>query len=138
MVDEGFVNAEEVRRMVIPTVGRCKADFMAPFAGSGRFAGLSIEHMEIFQGEDRIWAEFEANRDASAFGKRWAAFSRASVFPTLAAALDGGRGDPRSADFVDRLEAGLGKRLAISTEKMLIPLAQILLAKENVSRPASQ
>ena len=55
MVKEGFVRPEEVRRMVIPTVGRSRADLVAPFAENGCFADLSIEQLEVFLGEDRIW-----------------------------------------------------------------------------------
>jgi hypothetical protein len=39
--------------------------------------------------KDRIWAEFENGGNARGFGAQWAAFSRASVFPTLAAGLEG-------------------------------------------------
>jgi hypothetical protein len=129
MVREDFISGEEVRRMAIPTTGRSGAEFAAPFAGSGNFMGLSLEHLEIFHGEDRIWAQFEASHDAPAFGAQWAAFSRASVFPTLAAALDGGRGDRRSAEFVDRLERGVAARLAAAPERMLIPLVQMSIVK---------
>src|SRR5205823_12261407 len=97
MTEEGFLRADEVHRMAIPTVARSKADLAAPFGQNGRFAGLLIEHLEVFREEDRIWAQFEASGDAQAFGAQWAAFSRASVFPTLAAALDGGGDDPRAA-----------------------------------------
>jgi hypothetical protein len=129
MTSDGFVSAEEVRRMTIPTVGRSRADFAAPFVDDGSFMGLSLEHLEVFHGEDRIWTDFEASGDSRAFGVQWAAFSRASVFPTLAAALDGGRGDRRSAGFVDRLEARLAARLGAAPERMPIPLAQMSIIK---------
>jgi len=130
LVEEGLVHLEEAQRMAIPTVGRSGADLRAPFAETGSFSGLSIEQMELFLGEDRIWAQFEGDADAHAFGARWAAFSRASVFPTLAAGLDGGRDDPRAAMFIDRLEARLTARLAAAPERMLIPLGKMLLVKE--------
>jgi hypothetical protein len=132
MVDEHFISPKELSRMTIPTVGRSQSDFMAPFsdAENGRFANLAIKELEVFQGEDRTWDQFESTRDAEAFGAQWAAFSRASVFPTLAADLEGGRTDPRAADFKHRLEAGLAAKLATAPEKMLIPLAKLVLAKE--------
>jgi hypothetical protein len=129
LVDEGYVGAEEARRMAIPTVGRSRADLMAPFSGNGRFAELSIEHADVFLGDDRIWREFERDRDAGAFGARWAAFSRASVFPTLALGLNGSRDDPRAAAFVDKMEVGMAARLAAAPERMVIPLASIVLVK---------
>jgi len=129
MARDGFISREELRRMAIPTVGRSRAELSAPFVG-GRFSNLSITHLEIFAGEDRIWSEFQTSGNASAFGAQWAAFSRASVFPTLAAALKNGIDDPRHAAFLDRLEAGLATRLAAAPAHMGIPLAALLLIKE--------
>ena len=132
LVETGLVRAEEARRMAIPTVGRSRADLMAPFGeGDGRFAGLSVEQAEVFLSEDRIWAEFEAGGDAQTFGARWAAFSRASVFPTLAASLEGGRADARAAAFTERLEAAVATQLAAAPKCMLIPLAKLLLVRED-------
>jgi SAM dependent carboxyl methyltransferase len=130
LVDEGFLRPDEVRRMAIPTVGRSRADLEAPFAGNGRFAGLAIEHVEVFLGDDRIWSEVERDRDAAALGARWAAFARASVFPTLALGLDGGRDDPRAAAFSDMLERAMAARLAAAPERMVIPLGRIALVKQ--------
>jgi len=130
IVEVGFVGADEIQRMAIPTVGRSRSDLVAPFEESGRFAGLSIEQTEVFLGEDRIWTEFEREGDARAFGARWAAFARASVFPTLTSGLEGGRADPRAATFVARLEAEVAARLAAAPEPMLIPLGKMLLVKE--------
>ena len=129
LVDEGYVSAEEARRMAIPTVGRSRTDLIAPFSGTGRFAELSIEHADVFLDDDLIWREFERDRDADAFGARWTAFSRASVFPTLALGLNGGRDDPRAAAFVDKMEVGMAARLATAPARMVIPLARIVFAK---------
>jgi hypothetical protein len=134
MVEEGIVRPEEAKRMAIPTVGRSHADLVAPFADKGCFAGLSIEQAEVFLGEDKIWAQFERGGDAHAFGAQWAAFSRASVFPTLAWGLSGGRGDPRANGFIDRLEAQVTARLAAAPEPMLIPLSRMLIVKDETRR----
>jgi hypothetical protein len=129
LVDEGFLGAGEVRRMAIPTVGRSRADLLAPFSDNGRFADLAIEHAEVFLGDDSIFEHFERDRDAAAFGARWAAFSRASVFPTLALSLDGGSDDSRSGAFLDGLEATMAGRLAAAPQRSIIPLAKLVLAK---------
>jgi SAM dependent carboxyl methyltransferase len=129
MVETGLIRAEELHRMVIPTVGRGAKDLAAPFDDLGRSAELAIEHLEVFSGEDRIWAEFNANGDANAFGTQWAAFSRASVFPTLASALDDPRQGSRVAGFIDRLQAEVASRLAKSPSEMLIPLAKMVVLK---------
>ena len=130
MVREGFVRGEEVQRMAIPTVGRSRADLVAPFA-AGRFAGLAMEELEIFCAEDRFWSEFTRDGNARAFAAGWAAFSRASVVPTLAAALDGGHDDPRAAAFAERMESGMASRLAAAPQPQLIPLAKMALVKES-------
>src|ERR1700734_2483182 len=85
--------------MALPIYGRSPADLVAPFAETGQLAGLSMEHLEMFAGKDTNWQEFERDRDAHKFGTRWAAFMRASAFPTLALCLDGGRDDPRVVGF---------------------------------------
>jgi hypothetical protein len=92
--------------------------------------------VEVFDGDDRIWRQFERDHDAGEFGAQWAAFSRASVFPTLALGLDGGRSDPRAVTFVEKLQAGLAARLAAAPEPMVIPLASIVLVKDQAARPA--
>jgi hypothetical protein len=130
LVIDGLLHAKEVLRMAIPTIGRSRAEFVAPFSEHGSFGGLRIEHIELFDGEDRIWSQFERDGDAGLFGASWAAFSRASVFPTLALSLDGGRGDPRAPMFLDRLEAAMAAQLARKPEPMVIPLILLVLAKE--------
>jgi len=133
LVKEGFVKEEEARRMVIPTVGRSRQEFMAPFALNGSFSNLTLEEIEVFSGEDHIWAEFQNNGDSLAFGARWAAFSRASVGPTLATSLDPGEG--RAAEFMRRLEARMAARLSSAPQSTLIPLAKMVLVKEPCGGP---
>ena len=127
LVASGYVHAEEAARMAIPTVGRSRADLLAPFAAEGRFAGLTVEQVELFLGEDPIWRDFQRDRDAAAYGARWAAFSRASVLPTLA--LDLGGDQARREGFVARMEAGMAKRLAAHPEPAIIPLGMMVIAK---------
>ena len=129
LVESGLVGADEAKRMAIPTVGRTRDDIMEPFAGSGSFAGLTIDSAEVFLGEDRIFEEFEQTGDAQAFGARWAAFVRASTFPTLALGLQGGAEDQHVPEFFHEMEARLAARLAASPERTMIPLVKILLVK---------
>jgi hypothetical protein len=138
LVSVQLIDPGELRRMAIPTVGRSRTEFAAPFAKDGRFQGLAIEDLNVFAAEDRIWQQYEADRDAQAFGAKWAAFTRASVFPTLAAALDPGRGDLRPKLFMDQLEAGVAARLAAAPSPMLIPLAKMTIVKAGSAsaRPA--
>ena len=87
MVESGFLNEEELQQMTIPTVGRTRQEFLAPFGAEGIFAGLGMEEAEVFLGEDHIWSDYQRDGDPRSFGTRWAAFSRVSVFPMLAEAL---------------------------------------------------
>lgn len=128
MVQDDFLTPEEDRAMVIPTVGRSEEEWRGPFEGD-RADGLSLERLEVFHGEDGIFERYALDGDADAFGAAWAAFCRASVFPTLAEPLGGGRDDPRRPAFFDRLEAGIAKRLAAAPERTTIPLARLVVAK---------
>ena len=127
LVADGLVRAEEALRMAIPTVGRTRAEFAAPFA-SGSFEGLTLESLNIFQNDDAIWRDFSQDGDAARYGERWAAFSRTSVMPTLALSLAGGRGDSRGEEFSARLETSMAKRLASAPEPNTIPLATLVIA----------
>ncbi|BBY15294.1 class I SAM-dependent methyltransferase [Mycolicibacterium litorale] len=125
----GLVREDELRRMTIPTVGRRAAEFMAPFAPSGRFERLEIEHLDVFDGEDRFFGQYRADKDARAFGRNWAQFARASVFATMVGALEVAPGDPRARQFADGLEAGIAARMAAAPEGTQIPLAHLVLHK---------
>lgn len=131
MQGEGLLAAHELARMVIPTVGRTRADFAKPFEQKegGNFEGLRLAQLEVFSGEDRIWAGYEQSRDARAFGASWAAFSRASVFPTLALGLEAEPGADRVTPFMDRLEEEMAMRLAATPERMRMPLARMVLTR---------
>jgi len=130
LVDDGEITAEEARRMSIPSMARDEKDCRAPFAPSGRFEGLSIEHLELFNAEDRFWAQYRLDNDATAFGAKWAGFLQAAIFPSLVAALDGGIADARAAGFMKRLEALVAAELAGAPEPMTIPLAKLVLVKK--------
>jgi SAM dependent carboxyl methyltransferase len=131
---DGLLSKDERRRMAIPTFARSEKDFRAPFAPSGRFEGLTIEHLELFNAEDRFWVRFQTDDDAEAFGAQWAAFARAALFSSLAAALDGGVHDPRAVEFVQYLEAAVAQSLSRAPEPMRIPLASVVLVKRERSR----
>lgn len=134
VVGDGVVSDAEVRRMVIPTVGRSEHELTAPFAPKMKFSRLAIEHLEIFDAGDRIWKNYQTSGDAKAYGAAWTAFARASVFPTLTTALDGGPRTARAAQFLERLESGFRARIAANPEKMKIPLAKLVLVKDSWPR----
>lgn len=128
LVEREVITAEELTGMSIPVSGRRAADFTTPFAPSGRLEQLTIEHLEVFDAEDRFWRQYQKDRDATAFGSQWGSFLRAAVFQTLAGALADGS-DGRRAQFCDALEAAVAARLADAPEEMQIPMAQVVLHK---------
>ncbi|BBY60364.1 class I SAM-dependent methyltransferase [Mycolicibacterium sarraceniae] len=140
-VDDGVITSDEVRRMSIPSIGRDEKDFRAPFAPSGRFEGLEIEHIEMVNGEDRFFSQFQSDNNERAFGANWAEFLRTSMFPILAAALnvdaDAGSGRDRRTklrrEFVEQLETAVAARLAAAPAPMSIPLAIAVLSKRRRS-----
>ena len=115
--------------MAIPVLGRSEKELRAPFVPAGRFETLCIERLEVFDGEDRFWDRYVRDGDAAELGAQWAAFMSAAIFPTLAAGLAGGVGDPRTAEFMHRLESGVAARLTNSPQQVQIPLALVVLAK---------
>jgi hypothetical protein len=126
LVAAGAVRAGEAAEMAIPTVGRSLADLLSPFQG-GVFHGLRVEFAEVFQGEDRIWADYLARGDSRAYAESWTAFSRASVFPTLAERIGGADANARRAAFITRLSEATARRLMAAPEAMKIPLARLSL-----------
>jgi hypothetical protein len=115
--------------MAIPTVGRSRANFADPFGANGRFSRLRLEEIEMFWRRPNLVGLRAAPRSID-IATQWAAFSRASVFPTLAGGLDGVRTGPRAAAFGYRLENGRITRLAAKPQPILIPLGRLLVAKE--------
>lgn len=139
LVSRGVITDDEMRGMNIPIVGRRAADFHTPFAPSGRLEQLTIEHLEVFDAEDRFWRQYQKDRDAKTFGAQWAAFLRAAVFQTLAGAVGAdteGSAETaaRRAVFCDALESGVAARMAAAPQETQIPMAQIVLHKK--PRPA--
>ena len=134
LVARGVITADELRSMSIPITGRRAADFHTPFAPLGRLEQLTIEHLEVFDAEDRFWKQYQKDGDARTFGAQWAAFLRAAVFQTLAGALGAdtptGETAARRATFCDALESGLAARLAADPQQTQIPMAQIVLHKK--------
>lgn len=126
LVERGTLRPEELRRMAVPTVGRSRKELLAPFAPSGRFEGLSVEHLELCDVEDQFWARYLVDGDPAAFGAGWAGFARAAIFPTLATALDSAT---RPAMFLEELASELTRRVAAKPRPTAIPLAVLVAAK---------
>ncbi len=127
MVTDGVVHADEVAGMSLPIAGRRAVDFAAPFAPSGRFEQMSIQHMEIFDAEDPIFNAYRSGRNTSTFGSRWADFCQFTTFADLGAVI--GDDPARLARFYDRLHTGIATRMSSAPEAMRIPIAAVVLEK---------
>ena len=131
---EGLISRDELARMAIPSVTRTEAQLTAPFAPKNQFSGLSVEHLELFDAEDKYWTKYQKDGDATAFGTHWTGFVRMSLFPTLLRGLDDGPSGPHADQFVNRLQSGVRDRLAADPKRVRIPLAKLLLVKRSWPR----
>jgi hypothetical protein len=77
----------------------------------------------------RPWVDYQVHRGKEELAKRRALFFRATFIPTLASALDEGRGVNGRQTFADRLERGLTSRIADSPIAIDIPAATMVLRK---------
>jgi hypothetical protein len=126
LVERKVLTDDECRAMSIPFTARRTRDFLSPFAPSGTFEKLTVQHLEVFGGEDRFWAQYRIDKKAKEFGQRWAAFLRIIAFPTLAATLP----VDRRPGFVDQLSKGVAERLTAAPTEVRIPLAAVVIEKQ--------
>ena len=126
---EGVVSAAEIEKMAIPTYGRTRAEFTAPFADSGTHCRSRPCLNRDFPRRGSHLRGLRKGRRCRhvrpALGGLCARFD----FPTLAQALEGG-GEERAEQFYDLLEARLAARLAAAPGPNAIPLAKLLLVKQ--------
>ena len=124
---EGLLSANERLRCTFPSGPRTQADIEAPFAEGGSFAGLTLDHVEVFDGPDPHWSTYQANGDALAFGQAQSDWCRAWGAPTLAAAIEPGRD---RAALVDDFFARLAARFAADPQKSTFFLVSAVVTRE--------
>ena len=61
---DGLFTAEERTQITIPIGLRTLEEIRAPFADTGEFSGLAIEHCELVRVDDPYWDEFQQTGDA--------------------------------------------------------------------------
>jgi hypothetical protein len=123
----GTITAAERARMIVPDRLRNRAQLLAPFATTGSFAGLTVEHCEISRGPDAVWEAYRQHGDASLLATQRARFFRATFAPTLAAALDP---TTEQQAFADALETALALRLHAQPIEIPQTLATMVLARQ--------
>ena len=126
----GTLSVVERERMVIPDCVRSRTELLAPFADTGSFAGLVVEHCEVSRGPDGMWNAYREHGDARRLAIEQARFFRATFVPTLATALDPGRPPADRLMFAAAIEAAMVRRL--ETEPFEIPqsLATMVVVRQ--------
>jgi SAM dependent carboxyl methyltransferase len=112
LVDAGVVSAEERSRMTIASCPRRERDLLAPFAESGQFRGLTVEHVSTYDIPDNMWTDYARNGDAMALASKRALFFRVIFVPSIVQALAATRSGEERRAFSDQLEEGVRRRLA--------------------------
>jgi len=129
MVADGVITAEERVRMILPSYARRKSELLAPFGQDGRFENLVLEHCEAFVVPDPGWPQYERDRDGDKLAAKQAGFYRATFMPSLASALEPGRGAEGRQQFIDHLSDGLKRRLAENPAPLPLSAQALLMSK---------
>jgi hypothetical protein len=110
LVGRGTISETERTRMVVPGRQRGHDQLLAPFAVKGSFAGLTVEHCEMYQAPEPAWEGYQAHGDPTLLATARARFVRSIFMPTLIAALDDARTQADRLAFADALEAAMVSR----------------------------
>ncbi len=122
----GLLSEQEQLSLTFPTNGRSLAEVEAPFARRGEFDGLRIGHLEIIQGADPFWGEFEATGDAGKLGSSSADMMKAVFKPIALSAIS--KRENREA-LVDELFSRFALRVAANPQRNEHYLAAVVLEK---------
>jgi SAM dependent carboxyl methyltransferase len=87
----GLYSEDERTRLTIPIGLRTLDEIRAPFAESGKFSGLRIEHCEIVKVADPYWKEYQHTGDARQLASRQTNTMRAWSGPAILDLIDAAR-----------------------------------------------
>ena len=104
LVARGTISETERARMVVPGRQRGRDQLLAPFAATGSFAGLTVEHYELYQPPEAAWGAYRTHCDATVLATARARTVRSIFMPTLVAALDDTRTQSDRLAFANALE----------------------------------
>ena len=131
LVAAGFVSREERGRMTLASCPRRERDLLEPFAERGVFEDMTVEHVATVPGADTAWNEYETDHDAEALAAKRAMFFRVIFAPSVAQGLSPDRPAEDKRELVDRLEAGVRRRLSDAPMPIHHLVGMIALAKTN-------
>lgn len=126
MGEAGLLAEQEKLAMTFPTNARALEQIAAPFQKNGEYAGLRIEHLEIFKGSDPFWDEFQTTGDTENLGRSWADMMKAVFRPT---ALNAIVARPDREKLIDELFLRFASRVASNPRENEHYIAVVILVK---------
>ena len=114
----GTISADEQASMCMPSRLRSRAQLLEPFSETGSFAGLTVEHCDIFRVPEAAWAVYLEHGDAQLLAAARTGFFRSVFIPSLAEALVPTRPPSDKVMFADALEAALTRRMAAELHEL--------------------
>jgi hypothetical protein len=133
LVAKGILGADERSGMVVAGCGRDRIRLLEPFAATGSFAGLFVEHCEVFRMPDAAWDAYCEHRDKQKLAEQRARWFRAAFTPTLASQLDPSRPPADRRSFSEMLETALTRRLTDALLAMPIMSAAVVLVRDGTA-----
>jgi hypothetical protein len=118
------------------TLGACprrERDLLAPFEGTGEFAGLTVERVKTVVALDSAWADYERDGDGEALAAKRALFFRVIFVPTLSQALSPTRSATHQRVFADRLDDLVRRRIARAPARLDHLVGIIVVAKREAA-----
>jgi hypothetical protein len=117
--------------MTLAAFPRRQADLLAPFADSGAFQGLKVEHCETLAAADLAFEAYERDGDEAALAAQRAGFFRAIFTPALAQSLAPSRSEAEREAFASGLEDGVRRRMSGKPVRIDHLVGMIALAKRD-------
>ena len=131
MVAQGSITADARARMVLGSYPRGRRELLAPFAATGKFQQLILQHCETLVPVDAAWVAYQQDGDEVALAKSHARFFRSTFMPSLASALPGDGNEKVLTEFGDGLETALQQRMTNRPMALDLVAEVIIVAKES-------
>jgi SAM dependent carboxyl methyltransferase len=122
---EGKLTERDLLAITVPIWYRSLAELRAPFGTDGKFAALSLEHMETTSAPDPFWEAFERSGDAEQFGTSWANIMRAIASPSITAVIGADR-----SDVLDDICVRYAARIASEPRRYDWNLAAVVMSRD--------
>ncbi len=123
---EGSFSADELVQLSIPIGFRTVDDITVPFAATGNFADLELEHVEYLKIPDPFWDDFQKSGDHRLLAQRHCDLTRAWAAPTLMESIASNR---NHAELIAMMFSRFETRIAANPRKHEPWMAVCVLAK---------